>query len=252
MMRPQLAKARQPFRFFTALVLQEATGLRAATLPQLLRLLRDVPDGCIYHHTHHFLLQHHYLTPEPTNDFAYWTSRVLGEEALGELLASIDTIRYDSLQKLRQALIQTVEGYLQRSPLARFKFASEGEEFFFVKSIHVIVPTSFTASNLQEFAEALAHVSRHSLYHHIFDARLRLGHSMNDFSLWFEQELGEHELAKEVVSLDPYAYTLEALRSILLDLIRKRLVELSTEGAQPLAGASQETRESRLGTERTT
>ncbi|MBI3319819.1 MAG: hypothetical protein HYZ89_04455, partial [Candidatus Omnitrophica bacterium] len=58
-------KAAIPFRFHTSFVVQDATGLRAATLPQLAALLRKVPDGCIYYHTHYFLLAHHYLAPEP-------------------------------------------------------------------------------------------------------------------------------------------------------------------------------------------
>ena len=222
-----LEPAVKPFAFSTSLILQEATGLRAATLPQLLRFLRDLPDSCLYYHTHYFLLQHHYLTPEPTNDFAYWVSEVLGEEALGERLASIDVIQYTSLAQLRQAIVGTIEEYLKRTPLAQFRFASEGEELFFVKSIHVIMPTAWTASTIEEFARALEQISIHALYFHIFDARLRLGRHTNDFALWFEQQ-GYPELAKEIAALDPYAHTLEALRSMLLSMIRKQV--LGTNG----------------------
>ena len=51
------ASTPKPFRFSTSLILHESTGLRAATLPSLAKLLRTVPDGCIYYHTHDFLLQ---------------------------------------------------------------------------------------------------------------------------------------------------------------------------------------------------
>lgn len=212
----------QPFRFSTSLVLQEATGLRAARLSVLAKLLRTVPDACIYHHTHYFLLSHHYLTPEPSNDFAYWIGEVLGEEALGERLASLDIIEYTDLGTLRQRLVDVIDDYLKRTPAARFKFASEGEEFFFVKSVHVVMPTVYTAATLEEFADALARVSVRSLYFHVFDAPLRLGRRTNDFSLWLEQ-LGYPELAQEIAALDPYGYTLEMLRSSMLSLVRHTL-----------------------------
>lgn len=217
-------RAQAPFKFHTSFILQEATGLRAATLPQLVERLREVPVGCIYHHTHYFLLAHHYLTPEPTNDFAYWIGEVLAEERLGEQLATIDILQYGSLDDLRRVMIAAIERYLEQYPLARFKFASDGEEFFFVKSIHLILPTRHQAWTLQEFAQAIQHVSAHALYYHIFDARLRLGRPTNDFAVWLEQ-LGASDLAKEIGALDPYAHTMEALRSTLVSLIQPYLME---------------------------
>lgn len=208
------------FVFFTSMVLQEATGLRAATLPQLLHLLQNVPDACVYHHTHDFLLAHHYLTPEPSNDFAYWVTEVLGEEALGERLASIDTVRYTSLRALRQALVEVMAAYLAQHPFSRLRFASEGEEFFFIKSLQIVLRTPYSAATIPEFAEAIAGISVHSLYFHMFDARLRLGRPTNDFSLWFDQQ-GLGPLAEAIARLDPYAQTLESLRGELLRLIRR-------------------------------
>ncbi len=61
-----------PFQFYTRLQLSELTGLKASTLPELLTHIRAVPTSCIYYHTHRYLQQHQYLSPEPPNDFAYW------------------------------------------------------------------------------------------------------------------------------------------------------------------------------------
>lgn len=213
----------KPFQFYTSLVLQESTGFRAVTLPELVRVLRTVPLSSVYHHTHHFLLQHHYLTPAPSNDFAYWVTEVLGEEPLGELLSSVDTMEYSTLHSLRRALVHVVEGYLEQNPTARFKFASRGEDFFFVKSVHLVMPMPYAASTLKEFAEALQRVSIRSLYFHIFDSRLRLGTPTNDFALWIGEQLKLKALAEDAARLDPYAHTLEALRSMLLSLIRNQL-----------------------------
>ncbi|MBI3087300.1 MAG: hypothetical protein HYY91_00205 [Candidatus Omnitrophica bacterium] len=217
------AAAAEPFRFYTSLLLQEATGVRASTLTQLAKHLRQASPSCIYYHTHHFLLQHHYLVPEPTNDFAYWVGEILGDDLLAELLASIDTMEYAKLEELREALARAIEGYLADHPMARFKFVPAGQEFFFVKSVHVVLPTAYMASTLLEFAQALERVSLHSLYFHVFEARLRLGRPTNDFSRWFSEQLGLQELAERVSRLDPYAQTLDALRATLLALIREQL-----------------------------
>ena len=95
----------------------------------------------------------------------------MGEEGFGELLASIDIMEHSTLQSLREALVSTIEDYLTSTPVAQLRFASEGEEFFFVKSVHVVMPTSHHASTLAEFADALSCVSIHSLYFHVFDAK---------------------------------------------------------------------------------
>lgn len=61
----------ESFRFYTKSNLTELTGLKAVNLTELLELIRAMPGSCIYHHTHRFLIQHQYLSPEPPNDFAY-------------------------------------------------------------------------------------------------------------------------------------------------------------------------------------
>lgn len=219
---PQVV-ARRPFRFSTSFVLEESTGLRAATLPMLADVLRRVPPACIYYHTHHFLLQHHYLTPEPTNDFAYWVGEVLGEEALGEQLANVDIVTFDSLEVLRGTLVGLMESYLRDHPTARLRFTAPGEEFFFVKAVHVSLPTPHTATTIDEFARALEQVTVRSLYFHIFEARLRVGRATNDFSAWLSSELGLTALAENIAALDPYAHTLETLRAIILSLIQQAI-----------------------------
>lgn len=74
-----------------------------------------------------------------------------------------------------------------------------------------------------DFAQALSQISLHSLYFHVCDARLRLGHPTNDFAIWFDEQLGLKDLAARVADLDPYLHTLETLRSLLLSLIRHEL-----------------------------
>ena len=224
-----LRQAEHPFQFNTQTSLIELTGLRARDVHDLLEHLKHVPASVLYYHTHHFLKQNQSLSPEPPNDFAYWVTEVLQEDRLGEQLASIDTIKYTSLEALRKALIGTIERYLAKGPARRT--APEGEEFHFRKARGFIFATPYQARTLEEFAQALQKVSLNSLYHHIFAARLRLEKGVNDFSYWLDTELGEKNLAKSIARLDPYTQTLEDLRRKILKMLNARLAE-EAKGAQ--------------------
>jgi hypothetical protein len=220
----ELTKAKEPFKFCTRLHLSELTGLRATTLGQLLALIKEVPGSCIYHHTHRFLQQHQYLSPEPPNDFAYWVTDILGEDELGERLVSIDTMQYSTIRDLREKIASTIENYLKDSPLAKLKFARSGEEFHFIKSVSFILPTNYAAYDLKEFAEVLKKITIDSIYFHIFEARLRLEKPTNDFSCWIENSLGDKELANNISGFDPYTRTLEDLRNKIIQIVERKIV----------------------------
>jgi len=220
---PELTRAKEPFRFYTRLNLSELTGLRAATLEQFLAIIKEVPGSCIYHHTHRFLQQHQYLSPEPPNDFAYWVADILGEDELGELLASIDTLQYPAIRPIREKIASTIEKYLTDNPLAKLKFARAGEEFYFIKSISFVLPTIYAAYDLKEFVEVLKKVTIDSVYFHIFEARLRLEKPTNDFSFWIENSLGDKKLAAGISRFDPYTRTLDDLRQTIICMVEKRI-----------------------------
>ena len=219
----ELIKATEPFRFYTRLHLSELTGLKAATLSELLDIIKTVSGASIYHHTHHFLQQHQYLSPEPPNDFAYWVSNVLGERELGELLASIDIIQFESVRALRERIIAVIEEYLNKHPSAKNKFVNPGAEFHFIKSNSFIFPTNYVVRDLKELADNLRKVTIDSIYYHIFESRLRLEKGENDLSQWIKKETGDKALADKISRLDPYTFTLDALRKKLVNLIEKSL-----------------------------
>ncbi len=220
---PEIIKAKEPFCFHTRLHLTELTGLRATNLTQLLGLIKEAPGACIYHHTHRFLQQHQYLSPEPPNDFAYWVTEILGEDELGERLSSIATIRCLTIRSLRDKIIDTIDSYLQENVLAKLKFAREGEEFHFIKSVSFVIPTGYIANDLREFVEILKKVTIDSIYFHIFESRLRLEKGNNDFSNWIGNSLGYKELAYRISNLDPYTHTLEGLRSSLVAMTESKI-----------------------------
>jgi len=220
-MKPSLqTKAKEPFRFYTRLNLVEFTGKKATNLAELVEILKEVPGSVVYHHTHHYLQQHFYLSPEPPNDFAYWITHILQEEELGEEVASIDLCEFSTIRSLREKIVETIEKHLGKNP-GSLRSAPPGAEFHFLKSITFILPTPYIASDLLELLEVLGKITIHSIYFHMFEARLRLERGKNDFSLWVEDMLGEKELAREIGRIDPYTFTLEGLRSALCKLVSK-------------------------------
>jgi hypothetical protein len=213
--------ASEPFEFESRLNLTLLTGRKASDLAQLVENLKTVPGSVIYFHTHHFLVQHQYLSPEPPNDFAYWVSNNLLEQRLGEELASVDILRFHTIHELREELIRVIESYLERNPEVRV--APPGMEFYFKRSVSFIIKTGQVAHNLQEFRAALDHISLSSISYHMFDARLRAERGDNDFSAWIETAVGQKELAASLRRLDPYTHTEDGLRRAIAGTIDKAL-----------------------------
>lgn len=216
-----LKKARAAFRFSSLTHLPALTGQKACSLREMADILRASPDPVVYYHTHRFLAQHHQVTTDLSNDFAVWVRDALGDEVLAERLESVDFFSFPHLAALRDRLVGLIEERLAEGVSAHA--CQSGREFHFMKAVSFIIPTNFAAHDLREFVEALRTVSAGALYYHIFESRLRLGRGKTDFSAWLEDSLDEPALAEEVARLDPYNYTLEGLRSALIQLIEKRI-----------------------------
>jgi hypothetical protein len=210
-----------PFYFYTRLNLVELLANKARNVKELLKGIKEAPDASIYYHTHHFLQQHISLSPEPPNDFAFWTANSLGLDKLSERLASVDTVKFGRIKDLREKFLTTLEVYLNETPQQDVN-CQEGEEFHFMSCKTYVLPTPYVANNLKEFIDIIQKVSINSIYFHIFEARLRLEREGNDFSLWFES-IGEKELAKKLSRIDPYTITLEGLRKKILQLVGKNV-----------------------------
>ncbi|GLI52459.1 DUF5752 family protein [Thermodesulfovibrio yellowstonii] len=212
--RKPLKRAKEPFRFYTRLSIKELTGLKAKNLKELLIHIKEVPNSVIFYHTHDFIEEYHYLTPQPSNEFALWVGNALGYGSLSEKLSTIDIFEFSSIGELRRRLIDILEEYINTNPVD--KNCDEGEEFHFIKSVSSIMPTPYIAHDLREFLQILKFISSNSLFFHMYEARLRLGRLVNDFSLWISENLHETELAESINSIDLYMYTIEGIREKLI------------------------------------
>lgn len=210
-----------PFCFCSSLNLTLLTNRRAADLQELLEHLRVVPGSVLYYHTHHSLVQHQFVSPEPPNDFAFWVTHDLQEPRLGEELAAIDMVQFRTIRALRERIIAVIERFLETA--VEHRVAPPEREFHFRESVSFILPTGHVAATPGELADCIEQVGFGASMFHFFDARLRLERGANDFSEWLAHECGETALAQAIARLDPYTYTLDGLRREVVGLIRARL-----------------------------
>lgn len=211
----------RPFYFNTSAHLLRITTYKAKTLAELLDALRECPEDSIFQHTFRTLQEHHFIREGYSNDFAHWVLSACNEPSLAERLASVDVREFTSVAELRERFVQIVDNYLQPSPGTAQRPAEE--TFYFCASDIVIMPTSFVANTMQEFAEGLRHVSVHSIHHHFIEARLRLKLMSNDFSQWLHEDVGLTEPARALNRIDIYTATLEDVRRQMVRIVERAL-----------------------------
>lgn len=209
------------FQFMGCIEIKELLGKRADDEMELLELIKEVPIDSIYYHTHSYFLRHFYIAGPYPNDFANWAAIQVRDRVLGEKLAEVTPSGEKNLEDIRTELIEIIEGHL--STMKIVPSVMYGQPFHFMQSRIIEVSTGITVSNLQEFFEALKTVDASALYNHVFEARLRDRRGRSDFSIWMEEVLNMKELADKFEMVDSYMYTLEGLRSKLLDLCKKEL-----------------------------
>ena len=212
----------KPFYFNTSAHLLRITQQKATTLSEFLEALRECPEGSIFQHSFRTLQEHHFIREGFSNDFAHWVLSACNEPSLAEGLASVDVREFTSIADLRARFVEIVEGFLQRSPADGARAARE--TFYFCASDTVVIPTSFVAHTLREFAEGLRGVSVHCIHHHFIEARLRLKLMSNDFSQWLYEDMGLTEAARQLNRIDIYTVTLEDVRDQIIRIVERALI----------------------------
>ncbi len=207
--------AESPFQFKSSSTLTRITGLQARTLAELLEGIRLCSDACIFNHTFQSLAHHHFLTEGFSNDFAQWALASCNAPLLAESLSALDIRDYKTLSTLRTDLATELENYIRQAPETAYRKAFE--PFYFLEASTIAVPSPWHAETLEEFCEAMRHVSVETIYYHLVTARLREPLAVNDFSDWLGNGLGLKELANSIDRIDIYTKTLEDIRARILE-----------------------------------
>jgi uncharacterized protein DUF5752 len=209
----------RPFYFNTSAHLLRISREKAETLSDLLQALRQCSEESIFQHTFRTLEEHHFLQEGFSNDFAQWTLADCNEPGLAECLAGVDVREFTSVAEIRGRFVEIVEQYLRVHPRVGERRAED--LFYFCASDIIVMPTSFVANTLAEFAEGLRKVSVHSIHHHFIEARLRLKLMSNDFSQWLHEDMSLSGPARALNQIDIYTGTLEDVRRRIVRIVER-------------------------------
>jgi hypothetical protein len=200
-----------------ALVAQ-ATGRSAQNLRELREGLLYVHPGSIYHHFWGRFLRPNFDEPEYNNDFASWAHRALHDNALAERLSVVNPAHFNSLDDLRQELIEVVEARLDESDLV--PWARADQQFHFVRSKIIVFDTGIQVARPEDLVRLLPRMSSGSVFYHFIDARRRTAQRGDDFSQWLIG-LGDGcgPLQERLVAVDPYFSSMAELREELAEIL---------------------------------
>jgi hypothetical protein len=214
-----MAEIIEPFEFRQCLSILKSTGKKARNLQELKNIIAVISDECIFHHTYQYFIKGHIL--EYTNDFAHWAGESLEERALSEYLSNIDPYDFAGITDLRNELMKVIDDHLALFPSPRETMP--GDEFYFNETVTLIFPVGLRAKNLAEFMTAMKFIDSVSIYYHFYEARIRLGRGIDDFSMWIEDSLGKKELAGRIRSIDPFMHTIEEIRGHIVDVVEEEV-----------------------------
>ncbi len=214
-----MAEKIEPFEFRQCVSILVSTGKKAKDLHELRNMIATISDESIFHHTYQYFLKGHIL--EYTNDFAHWAGESLEERALAEHLSNIDPYEFKDIKDLREKIILVIDEYLKNFPEPRM--AASGDEFFFNETITIVFPVGIRAKNLAEFLAAIKFIDTGCIYYHFYEARMRLGGGIDDFSRWIEDAFEKKELANKIRGIDPFMHNIEEIRGHLLEAVEEEV-----------------------------
>lgn len=209
------------FQFSSSASLEMLTGQKAHNLEGLLHMLRTCRPSSVFYHTFSAFLKLKEADAPYNSDFAIWVATSLNEKALAERLMAVDFSEYSTTEDLRSRLIEIIETHRSERPEAFQKTAEE--PFYLFDITRIVYLTDKFAYDLGSFRETVGHISIYSFYLHFIESRLQALEE-NDFSEWIEESLGMPALAERIRRIDLNMYTIEGLRSRILELIDEHTI----------------------------
>jgi hypothetical protein len=211
------------FQFLSSASLEKLTGRKVYNLEELLNLIWICPDSSIFYHTFSAFLKMREVQIPYNTDFAIWVARSLHEKALAEKLMAIDLSEHNTIESLRTRLIEIIEAYRAQKPDVFEKKADE--PFYLYDVIRIVYLTDKFAYDLKSFRALLPTISVYSMYLHFIESRLHTHLQTDDFSTWIEESLSMPDLARMIKKIDINVYTLEGLRTRIIQLIDQHLLQ---------------------------
>ena len=98
-----------------------------------------------------------------------------------------------------------------------------GEEFYFNQTITLIFPVGIRVKNLAEFLIAIKYIDAGSIYYHFYEARIRLGSGVDDFSAWIQDVVLKKELADKIRAIDPFMHSVDGIREHIIEAVEEKV-----------------------------
>ena len=201
----------EPFFLKDCALIALATGKRAQNLRELREHLRDIDPNSIYYHFWGGLLRPRFDNPEYHNDFAIWAANSLHNKILAERLAVIDPVTFQTLDDLREELIDVIEEYLNETEFPIW--SKRDDQFEFIRFQLVIFNTKIIVEDPKDMARIFPNMSLGSVFFHFIDGRRRNAGSLDDFQNWLANYAEKFNgLRKGIQKIDPYFSSLSQLR----------------------------------------
>jgi len=171
-----------PFCIKDCALIAIATGERAQNLRELREHLRQIDPGSIYYHFWGGLLRPRFDDPEYHNDFAIWMAHSLHNESLAERLGVIDPVAFESIEDLRNELIETIDESLDETEFPQW--TKRDDQFEFIRSQIIVFDTTISVNRPEGLLDIIKTISVGSIFYHFIDARHRNENSLDDFQNW--------------------------------------------------------------------
>jgi hypothetical protein len=209
------------FQFSSSASLEQLTGRKAFSLDELLDMVKTCSDSSIFYHTFSAFLKMREAQIPFNSDFAIWVAHQLNEAGLAERLRALDLTEHTTIQSLRFNLVRIIEAYKEEKPRSFSKTADE--PFYLYDVMRIVYLTDKFAYDLKSLRDLLKEISIYSIYFHFIESRIHARRQSDDLSFWIEDALKLPELAKRIKRIDISVYTIEGLRSKIVEVINAYL-----------------------------
>jgi len=207
----------EPFYIKDCALIAIATGKRAQNLRELIEHLRAADPKSIYYHFWGGLLRPRFDDPEYHNDFGIWVAHSLHNKILAERLAVIDPVEFDTLEDLRNELIEIIDESLDETEFPTW--AKRDDQFEFMEHQIVVFNTMKSVQHPLDFVDVLPRISVGSIFYHFIDGRRRNPNMVDDFRNWLTGFGDKYaDLIQMVGEICPYFTPLKELRKELTDV----------------------------------
>lgn len=209
-------KSNMPFEVRDCALITRMAGIDTAiNLRELRERVAVCPVECLFHHFCETQIRPTFDDPEFSNDFAVWSARNLRDRVLAERLGVINPYTFESLEELREAVLEIIDDHLSMLPY--IPWVPRGEDFRFMAATTVVFNADKFLETPEDLLNELPHLSDSSIYYHFIEARRRTENRTDDFSAWLEGfGKGCEELINALGKIDFYYLPLRVLKETII------------------------------------